>query len=211
MMGGMAAPNPMRRVALRASARVTGALEPATVQWVLGDRGGADFNFPGLFGRPNLSSTQFRIFQVTDTHPGTLRANIATGAWTTIVASDAQGKTQTIGPDTYIVGKATDSTGRGARNGTQFEFTQPDKSSDARRVIVIDTGGAAHDVMVQQMGDNGKTQTFVYNVPVSPAKVKEIQVQSRPFDQWIEFRNVCIDPKQHTDVMIATSDDAQGL
>jgi RNA polymerase sigma factor (sigma-70 family) len=211
MMGSMAGPDLMRRVAVHINTRVTGTLEPATVQWALGDRGGMDFNFPMMPGRRNPAA-QFRIFQVKDTHPTTLRANVATAAWTTIVASDVQGKRETIGPDTYVVGKAIESTGRGTRNGTQFDFTQPDTSSDARRVIVIDTSGAAHDVIPQQMSDNGKTQNFTYVVPAVPlAKVKEIQVQTRPFDQWVEFRNVCIDPKQHTDLTIATSDDAQGL
>jgi hypothetical protein len=165
---------------------------------------------------------QYRIFPLKDTHPATLRANIATAAWKTILQCDAQGKTETIGQATYIVGKATEGTGGGGggrgggngagpRNRTQFEFSQPSRSSDARRVIVIDSDGGAHDVIVRQIGDNGMTQNASYVVPIPLAKVKEIQVQTRPYDQWVEFRNVCIDPKQHTDVTIVTSDDAQGL
>jgi hypothetical protein len=37
--------------------------------------------------------------------------------------------------------------------------------------------------------------------------IRQWQLQSRPFDQWIEIRGISLHPGQKTNVTIATSDD----
>jgi hypothetical protein len=46
-----------------------------------------------------------------------------------------------------------------------------------------------------------------FRTDVPTALIREWQVQSRPFDQWIEIRHVALHPGQNTKVEIVTSDD----
>jgi RNA polymerase sigma factor (sigma-70 family) len=199
------------QIIARINDKVANDPAPATVNWSVQGNPGV-IAFPGWASRGG--AIQRHLFPLPNTNPATVRADVATGAWKVAIQSGPEGKSVQIGDETCTFGAASDAGPGGPGGGgarTRFTFTQNQSPKDARQVIVIDTAGKPHTVTAQGIGSNGATQHIDYIVRLPLQRVKEIQLQTRPYDQWMEIRDVCFDPAHPTQIKIVTSDDPPGL
>ena len=75
------------------------------------------------------------------------------------------------------------------------------------RLVAIDRTG--RQTPAQGWSSVGNTGGSIgeYSVHVPPSSIKQWQLQTRPYNQWIEIRNISLHRGQSTSVEIVTSDD----
>jgi RNA polymerase sigma factor (sigma-70 family) len=189
-----------REVAVRINSAVQGSSDHATVYWGLDDS-------PNSFSggtRGNLAKdVQATGFHVKDNPAGaTLRANVAAGKWTTLV-TDASGGSMSTG-----------------MLGMEFVFSAPYRVNNETHIMVAAIGANAGDtrlVVVDKSGkqhvaqgyssagsQNGFAGEFGVNLPI--ASIRSCEFQTRPFDQWIEIKNISLHAGKMTNVQVSTSD-----
>lgn len=151
-----------------------------------------------------ISSTVYGTLASPD-DPPKIRANVATGEWQTIVRSGADGQRAERDGQSYAISKATASSGV-----VHFRLSRSGRFDGQDQMIVVDTAGADHQVWPNRT-TGGKLLTSEYSVPIPLNNVKELRYDVRPYDQWIEISNLCLDPSHPADVRIATSEDTEGL
>jgi len=76
----------------------------------------------------------------------------------------------------------------------------------ASRVVAVNRAGQVREARVRRMVGSGQISSGEYAVPFARKDLKELQYQTRPYDQWMEIRNVCLDPAKPTKVEVVTSD-----
>jgi hypothetical protein len=140
--------------------------------------------------------------------PATIRIQFATGAWKTSVAVPAQtvlaqgvtapGILFSNSNDPKNPGGITITAGTGAisKNGEEWQLLAIDQNGKFRSVNSMQTNSALF------------TQPTVATFgKLDPKQLKEFQIRTRPFDRWVEFKNVSTTPGLQTDVHVATSAD----
>ncbi|HBO43013.1 MAG TPA: hypothetical protein DD670_03575 [Planctomycetaceae bacterium] len=103
--------------------------------------------------------------------------------------------------------KLVSATSRASAGSTQVTLTIPHDEMYGKfetRLVAIDDGGKEHASLIGYYGDRG---TAVFRgVPLS--SIKEFQLQVRPCD-WVEFRNVSLQPGYGTAVTVVSSVDCK--
>jgi hypothetical protein len=74
------------------------------------------------------------------------------------------------------------------------------------RLIATDNSGADHPCKCNHLVNDAKAYIGDWSVDLPVAQIKQWQLQSRPFDQWIEIRNIAAQAGQGTQAQIVTSD-----
>jgi hypothetical protein len=136
----------------------------------------------------------------------TLRADFASGPWKTIAAAPPTGaEARLVNAVTYRWSAPKEIKGK-----TQYLFTRTGlmRPSLHERVIAIDTQGRASSVLVTTVNGNIFTRSGELTVPLPLASIKELQLQQRPYEKWIEIRNISLHADKQTQVQIVTSDQA---
>ena len=82
-------------------------------------------------------------------------------------------------------------------------------SNQDHRLLAIDNSG--RQIIAEGVGGAGSNSGSVeeYTVKLPRASISQWQLQARPFNQWIEIRNISLRRDQLTSVKIVTSDDKQ--
>ena len=135
----------------------------------------------------------------------TLRMDVATGPWQTFVRGGPDGQTVRRDGEVYTLGKATETNGR-----VHFLFSKPRTLTGADRMIIVDTAGASRAISSNIRTHDAKFSNVSYSVQMPLASIKEIDFDVRPYNQWIEISNICLDPAHPTEVKITTSEDGRG-
>jgi len=204
----MAAGTIKREFAARvAKLPVGGNGEPASARWhPMGGDGGAIIAPPRDKAGQVIAGLEARAFILRTSGPIDIRFDFATGPWQMLVESGPDGDRQTHDRATYEIRK-----GFTVKDATHFEFVSVNQPLGYTRMIVEDIDGKSQNPnsVRGQWSTSGATQEFA--VPLPLARIKRVRVEFRPFDQWITFKNVCVDPKNPTQVKIETSDETQGL
>jgi hypothetical protein len=205
-----------REVAVRINRKLDKDTEPATVSWDLAPSNGS--MGPGM-NRPCSPDIEAEVFAIPTGSSVTVRADVAAGPWTTLFTAGPYGMSGGMsqpgggGGLSYSISPGVVGNGRTyvavavSREGND---TNRQKRMD-HRLLVLDKAG--HQEVAQSGGSagGGSTMAGTYNTSFPPANIKQFLYQSRPFDQWIEIRNVCIDPAHPTQPTVATSDAPPGL
>jgi RNA polymerase sigma factor (sigma-70 family) len=196
-------------VAVRVGDIVNGNADPASVRWSIEPSIGS----MSLFAvHPRWKDLQMEHFVLRRGGPYTLRARIAAGAWGTLFDAGTSGQS---GGGGGIPGEAimySISSGFEQNGRTHFVLAcgidqQGDIRSADHRLVVIDNTGNTVAASQIRGSSTALLSTVEYTVSVPLANIRSVQYQSRPFDQWIEVRNVCLDPKQPTQATVVSSDD----
>lgn len=78
------------------------------------------------------------------------------------------------------------------------------------RVVAVDNAGKEIPMSASMTTGTSAVRQLVVNAGSLTANdVKSIRFQTRPFDQWIEFRNISLHPGQKTDVQVSTGENVQ--
>ncbi len=181
---------------------VKGDADPATVEISLN---GPEFPGSGSIGARPGKVIEFRTGDLSPNATGaTIRANVAAGAWKTVGAT-GNGGNMTVNGVTQIyffppfvrdhgsTGLIIDATGK--------MFAQGDL-----RMMAIDRNGATHVGSSRGRDQSENSVTAEFDVQLPSEAIDHWEVQVRPFDQWIEIRNVAVRPGENNQVQIVTSD-----
>ena len=187
-----------REVAVKINSQVNNSPDPATVGWGIstssGSLGGVNETMDGvdagMFSLPVGSTT------------ATLHASIAAGKWTTLVTDNSGGPMSMGTP----LGQFFFSEPFRSQNQTRIIVAAMGAKGDDFRLLVTDRAGKDHPAEPGSMSKSpsGFVGEFATNLPLN--SIRSCQFQSRPFDQWIEIRNISLNPNQVTTPQIATSD-----
>ncbi|HEY7115266.1 MAG TPA: sigma-70 family RNA polymerase sigma factor [Tepidisphaeraceae bacterium] len=198
-----------REIAVRINDRTAGGPEPASVTWSISPggsyAGGAAYDRAGRA----VAGLEARAYALPRAASGVrLRVDVAMGPWRTKYAAGADGSVASIAGEVFNFGTAFE-----AKGGAEFTFTRAGGRGglDATRVVVIDKAGKSHTAQTMRAASSGAVTSGQYHADVLPRDIKELRFQTRPYDQWIEIRNVCVDPAKPMKVETATSDLERGL
>ncbi len=134
----------------------------------------------------------------------TIRVGVATGPWVTLEDAQANGMIARGGirnkdgtrKGPTIFGPAFESDG-----GTGISVTHTPVEGQVR-IVAIDKDGQTHETGDITSGSaEGMSQTTAHFAGLLKNRVKSFRLQARPF-QWIEFRNVSIEPGHKTQVQV---------
>jgi hypothetical protein len=210
-MNGQAGAGPgqvAREFAVRVRDRVAGTTERASVRWsVL--QGGSSAGGPAhdVNGRPIPDLEALAVGMPRSVGAAVVRADVAAGPWRTRFTAGPDGQVESRGSEVVQFSSAFE-----AQGGTRVIFVHGGgQENQATRVVAIDQGGRPHTVRLRRMVHSRGIATGEFQVNMPLRGLKEFQFQTRPFDQWIEIRNVCLDPAKPTKVETATSEAEGGL
>src|SRR5688572_28918994 len=128
----------------------------------------------------------------------TLRIRLAAGEWET-TASREGGEGMVVSGEVSFGGVHDLGEGRCA---TSIADGMIDHQAE---IVVIDTNGQEHkpDSIASSMG-KGFRQTDV-QFPLAVGEIDRIEFRTRPFDQWVEFKNVSLAPDQNAGFAVTSS------
>jgi RNA polymerase sigma factor (sigma-70 family) len=133
------------------------------------------------------------------------RFDVATGPWQTAAAlAPDVGETADDGATTYTIEAANDVRGEARISFSRTGLPAPHV---ARRIVAIDTAGREHPAYITEMSGSLLGQTGKLRAPLPLARIREIRYESRPYNAWIELRNLSPDPGRPARVEVVTSDD----
>lgn len=136
----------------------------------------------------------------------TVRINVAAGPWKTLAAGDA--KTAAVAGG-VTAGAASVNDGSVA---VTFTFQEPPDAAAKvdRRYVLTDVAGKEHpsNRVAGTSDENVQTRTVSF-AQVRLQDVAKVRVDERPYDQWIEFRNISLLPGIATKPEVTTSDAPQ--
>ena len=210
-MFGLAHPDPTqiaREIAVRVRDQVDGGPERASVRWSvvkgLNSAGGTAQNVNGRT-IPGLEARAITLPRAMTT--ATLRADVAAGPWRTVFSAGPDGQVAGSDKETFHFSTAFE-----VQNETRVVFVHAGGDANlATRVVATDKSGVTRTADLRRLSSSGTITTGEYQVRLPLRGLKEFAFQARPYDQWIEIRNVCLDPAKPTKVETATSDSERGL
>jgi RNA polymerase sigma factor (sigma-70 family) len=187
-----------REVVAKVNRNVQGSAEPATVQWFL-NHGSVTYS-----GNSNIPGTETVATELPNTaNAGAIRARVAAGNWQALATAGGTGQTAEGG----LVGEYLFSAvyrDQGKTNivvGFMGKVTREDV-----RLVAVDFSGRQVPAESGSSVSNGAGTMTQYSVDLPPRSIRQWQLQSRPFNQWIEFRDISLHRGQKTNAQILTSD-----
>ena len=132
----------------------------------------------------------------------TVRVGVAAGEWQTLARNgQLSGGTYVTGPDYRVILPGL-SDQRGRSTEVTYAFTlEADKARMAWRLVAVDTSGVLHVASNTGSVAGGLGLQKAQFNGLAPDRVKEVRFEVRPYD-WVEFRNVSLEPGQRTDVEV---------
>jgi hypothetical protein len=172
--------------------------EPVGVQWQVQPTSGLSTREPpGLANSmPDVRAIAVRMPANQDT--ARVRIGVAAGPWRTVSESgDVQGATAVGSAESGTVFSKPEE-----KDGNTTITVVHDIADQEVRVVTVGADGREHRGSPGQFLSAGKvTQLTVAFPKLSLKEVKAFRLQSRPY-QWVEFRNVSLQPGQKTDVQV---------
>jgi RNA polymerase sigma factor (sigma-70 family) len=194
-----------REVAVKINHSVQGLSDPATVQWNMeNSRGAASSNIEGA----RDDSIDAEVYLLPDLPAGgAFRAEVAAGPWQTLCTAPGGGQAS-IG---NILGSFLFSRTFALDGQTHIVVGRMSVWASGNpldmRLLAVDRAG--HQTPARESSGvsttGGALAEFTVRMPA--ASIKQWQLQTRPFNQWIEIRNISLHRGQPTSVEIVTSDD----
>src|ERR1019366_5401812 len=140
--------------------------------------------------------------------PATIRFRYGTKSWRKALSVKAQ--------DVFTTGATVDGVsftpGRDQKDPagiTMVNSVAADLFKQDWRLVALDAKNIVHQSMDVQSNGNMLFQTTKFRFrSLKREDVMEYQITTRPYDRWVEFRNVSTQPGVLTDVEVQTSDDA---
>jgi hypothetical protein len=195
----------MREVTVRVNDLVGTDGSLASVRWSIPNSSGwAGGNPQDARGRdiPDLEVRKYTLEANAAAKGLTVRADVAAGPWKTRFQANEGGSVAGVGKETFHFSPVFEVDGRAAvifvHGGASERF--------AARVVAVDRNGQERVARIRQMVTSGGIVSGEYSLPVARKDLKELLYQTRPYDQWIEIRNVCVDPTKPTKVEVVSSD-----
>jgi len=130
---------------------------------------------------------------------GKLYVGIAAGPWTTEFTSDGRGM-HSIGrnENTANFAQAVEQ-----EKGTIITYSFELVGDPQARLVAVDAAGRTHAGELGGVGGGGsKLFTAKFDLPLK--KIKEFQLQSRPYDEWAEFKDISLQAGQKTRPWVLT-------
>ncbi|MGD0767710.1 MAG: sigma-70 family RNA polymerase sigma factor [Tepidisphaeraceae bacterium] len=195
-----------REFAVTVNNSVVGSTDHAAVRWFLSNsRGSSSSDVRDKTGKPTTDIVAEAVVLPDSPAGATLHADVAAGKWTTICTSAGFGSSSQSGPNgsflfsnIFIVNGQTHIVA--AYSG--LLPTHPDV-----RLVAIDRAGNIIPAAGTHTAGNDSSFVGEYLVTLPPDSIRQWQLQTRPFDQWIEIRGISLHPNQKTTVTTVTSDD----
>jgi hypothetical protein len=197
-----------REFSVQVNNRVSGSVDPATVWWEVAKGYYVQSNVDDQRGK-EIPGMLARAETVPDIPDGaTIHANVAAGKWNvalTLGAGGCGGLMNYPGCPKFVVFSQTFA----VKNETHIFYVCGQRSGLDVRFTAIDRAGKP--VPTNCVNATGSADTLVaeYNVNLPLKSIREWQLQSRPFDQWMEIRGISLHAGQRKNVTAATSDDQQ--
>ncbi|HEY7088588.1 MAG TPA: sigma-70 family RNA polymerase sigma factor [Tepidisphaeraceae bacterium] len=206
---GVVKPDPgqlAREIAVRINYQVQGSNEPANVRWYVREASGSIGANPFNDRNQPITDVEAMSIAVAVKPEGvTLRFEVAAGEWSTRpeMSAPAQfGAIRTIDGRTLIFNPGYESSGQ-----SHFVVSQMDAKSDmAYRLVAIDKQKQRHLCSQRHSMSNGTATTTEFVVPIRLDAASMVIYEQRPYDQWIEIRNISLHPGKPTPAVVITSD-----
>jgi RNA polymerase sigma factor (sigma-70 family) len=191
-------------IAVKVNSAITGSQDSATVNWYLPHSGGmASGGLKGRNGRPVRDIGAVAFGWPTIGGDITLRANVAAGPWKTLTVCRTTGsQSESFGDTSILFSNAWETNGE-----SHMVIAMVGVGNVDTRVLAVDNTGRQIPAMFRNRSSNEKAMVAEVSVRAPLASLKECQLQTRPFDQWIEIRGISSALNQTTAVKAVTSDD----
>jgi len=190
----------LREVAVRVNRPNIGN-DQATVNWTME---ASSSSTSGTVVGARGKETEAEIFQIHDSPDGgSLRATVAAGPWTTVASSDGVVATANQKDDATVVFSAP-YTKDGRTHISVAYMGIPE--ADMRLIATDRYGRQVRLESGSRVGvSSGLAGDFVIGIP--RGSIKDVELQVRPFDQWVQIDHISLNRGEKTQVKITTSDD----
>jgi RNA polymerase sigma factor (sigma-70 family) len=212
-MSGRSTPDPRgiaKDFAIRTRNQIKDAMDnPATISWYVQDSTGSSSSTCMDANNQRVPDIEGHTVSLRANLPAAvLRCNVASGPWRTRQSTTNTGNSAMSNNDTVYLFSATFEPKPGE---THIVFTRIEKEiSDATRMVAIDLAGKEHAMTsrssITSGGQASRIHSGEYAVHLPAAQIREFRFQSRPYNQWIEIRNISLNLGQETQVQVVTSD-----
>jgi RNA polymerase sigma factor (sigma-70 family) len=201
-----------REFAVRVNDQPAGQAGKAAVSWfVVESRGSASGTVHAASG-VNLELDAAAVTVDDDPNGVTIHADIAAGEWTTefTTQNNPYGSSSESKPAGLLgFGEKSVLWGQPVRDGgkTRMMVACSGLATETDvRLVAIDRNGEEHPAASGGGVSNSAAmlRAFTSELPVN--EIKTWELQTRPYDQWIEIRHIALHPGQNIGVQIATSD-----
>jgi RNA polymerase sigma factor (sigma-70 family) len=189
-----------REVMVKINRVVTGTPNPATVKW----------DMPGSRWAV-YQTAEARIFYLRDDPAGgVLRMDLAAGPWKTVYTATGNSNWFAAFPEANALFSKTFTIDAQTHKVVAYISNYPrNKPQDIRLVAIDQLGQLIPAQLLSGVWDDDQTALAEFTVRTPARSIKQWQIQTRPYNQWIEIRNISLHRGQTTSVKIATSDDSK--
>jgi hypothetical protein len=197
----------IREIAIKVSDQAADSPDPASVPWSIDNSGGSSSSTPEDAHGHNVMGIEAERMALKDQPGGvTLHASVAAGKWTTVATNFGSGSmSMDTGTQEFIFGAPFR-----ADNETRMVIAATGLQQLDFRLVAIDRNGREHPASGYTSASSRTGLVCEFGVRgVSVNSIKEWRLQTRPYDQWIEIRNISLHSGQITNVQVVTSDSAQ--
>lgn len=195
-----------REFAVAVSNSVNGSPDRATVQWsALGSQGAVSGDLKNSSGK-TIPGLEAQDMAVPDAASGaTIHAMIAAGQWNTMFTAEGFGQASMGNLTGSVLFSSVFNVNGQSHIVIGYSGTIP-ANQDFRLVAIDRTGRVVPARGTSSIsGNTGFVGEFAVSLPRN--SIRQWQLQSRPYDQWIEIRGISLHAGQKTNVTIVTSDD----
>ncbi|HWB53474.1 MAG TPA: hypothetical protein VG722_04750, partial [Tepidisphaeraceae bacterium] len=207
-LGGSEAHKIECEFAVRIHNNVTASAEPASYEWYVKNSGSSAGSTPQDQHGRSLNDVEGLLAYVADDSAGaTLHVDFATGPWKTLIINNVQGSSSiSTGQDAYLASEAFETNGQTRVVFGVVSNPQSRTNSQVISAIAVTTSGKEIRGYIASSTSTDKARIMEIAVPVAKRDIKEIQLQTRPWNKWIEIRHIALHPDHKTQVQIVTSD-----
>ena len=184
------------------------------------DDAAVEFSVVGASGRggggsAGLGPTQgYAMVAAVPPRPATLRFDVAAGPWSLVdevgVRSAAAGKDIAGGVPGLTMSPPVDIDGaHPPRAQVKFDLPEPTGRPKTQwRAVGLDAAGRRYPSSAySSTAANGRLGLTLGMPDVKAADLVRVRLESRPYDDWVEFRDVSVRAGEKTSPTVATSDD----
>jgi RNA polymerase sigma factor (sigma-70 family) len=191
-------------VAARVNDVVTSDGSVASVRWSVPGSGASGGGMAKDAKGRQIPGLDVQVFSLPKSRgTATVRADVAAGPWRTQFSAGPDGQVMGMGGQTFHFSSVFEV----ADGSLSVMFVHSGGSErEAARVVAVDRAGKVREARVRRMVSSGAIVSSEYAVPVARKDLKELQFQTRVFDQWIEVRNVSLEAGKGAKVEVVTSD-----
>lgn len=196
-----------REFGVRVNTHINASTEEASEQWQFLHAASAGSATPQDEHGNYLQNIDGLLARLPDDPKGaTLHADFATGPWNTTMIRNADGTaSMSTGTLSFLTSECFDVRGQ-ARMVVTVSFDHPADIDVANRVIATTTAGNTVQGYISSASGSQRARIMEIAFTVPSAKIKEIRLQDRPWNKWVEIRHISLHADKPTNIEIASSD-----